>query len=162
MVSLAHQLVQLLIQRGHTVATCESLTGGLVAAAITDVPGASACFRGGVIAYHPDIKIDVVGIDPDLIAHQGVVSSQTAAGMALGARRVCGSDWAIATTGVAGPSEIEGQPAGTVWLGIAGDRDGVAGTYTRLMRFDGDRDSVRREAVNAALSLLIEKVSLGE
>lgn len=133
---------------GQTVATAESLTGGLVCAALVDVPGASAVVRGCVVAYQPDVKIEVLGVDPALVAEHGTVNAEVAEQLAQGARELLGATWGLGTTGVAGPGPAEGQPAGTVHVAVAGP-DGVT---SRLLRIDGDRDAVRRSAVRAVLA----------
>lgn len=150
---LAHRVVEALGRRGGTLSTCESLTGGGVGAALTAVPGASAVYRGGFITYASELKHTLAGVDADLIRHQGVVNEYVAIQMAEGARSRCGSDWAVSTTGVAGPGAIDGQPVGTVWFAIAG---GKAGTVAELMRFDGDRDAIRNAAVRHALAMLLK------
>jgi nicotinamide-nucleotide amidase len=141
---------------GQTVATAESLTGGLLCATLVDVPGASEVLRGGIVAYLPETKIDVLGVDADLIDRVGTVHDDVAAAMAEGAVRVMGSTWGVATTGVAGPEPSEGKPVGRVHVAVAGP-DGVA---TRELSLQGDRSLIREQAVDAALSLLIG--TLGE
>ncbi len=125
-------------EQGLTVAVAESLTGGLVASRMVSVPGASDWFRGGVVAYDSEVKVDLLGV-PD----GPVVSEAAAMAMADGVRRLLGADVGLSTTGVAGPTEQEGQPPGTVWLGLAlGDH--VDAVHVRL---PGDRDRVRQMAV---------------
>lgn len=142
------------VARGVTLATAESLTGGAVCAALVDVPGASAALRGGVVSYHRDVKIGLLGVDPERLAAHGAVDAEVAAQMADGARAVTGADLAVATTGVAGPQPHDGQPVGTVWIGIAGP----AGVRAALHRFPGDRDAVRAAARDAALVALLAAV----
>ena len=141
---------------GQTVATAESLTGGLLCATLVDVPGASEFLKGGVVAYLPESKIDVLGVDADLIERVGTVHDEVAAAMAEGAVRVMRSTWGVATTGVAGPEPSEGKPVGRVHVAVAGP-DGVV---TRELSLQGDRNLIREQAVDAALSLLIG--TLGE
>jgi len=141
---------------GQTVATAESLTGGLLCATLVDVPGASDVLRGGVVAYLPQTKCEVLGVDPALIERVGTVHADVAAAMAEGAVRVMGSTWGVATTGVAGPEPSEGKPVGTVHVAVAGP----GGVDTRDLSLHGDRRLVREQAVDAALSLLIGR--LGE
>ena len=141
---------------GQTVATAESLTGGLLCATLVDVPGASDVLRGGVIAYLAETKSDVLGVDPALIERVGTVHPDVAAAMAEGAIRVLGSTWGVATTGVAGPEPSEGKPVGTVHVAVAGP----GGVQTRDLALHGDRRLVREQAVDAALSLLVGR--LGE
>lgn len=144
------ELVAALRAAGLTVATAESLTGGLVCAALTDVPGASAVVRGGVIAYAGDVKVSMLGVDPDLLADVGAVDAEVAAQLASGVRDVIGSDVGVSTTGVAGPDPADGHPAGTVFVGVCGPW----GILIEEHAFSGDRDAVRRASMNAALQLL--------
>ena len=139
---------------GQTVATAESLTGGLLCATLVDVPGASDVLRGGVIAYLAETKSDVLGVERSLIDRVGTVHPDVAAAMAEGAVRVMGSTWGVATTGVAGPEPSEGKPVGTVHVAVAGP----GGVQTRDLSLHGDRRLVREQAVDAALSLLIGRL----
>ncbi len=136
---------RLLVGRGETLAVAESLTGGLVAARIVSVPGASAWFRGGVVAYATDVKAELLDVPPG-----PVVSEAAAVAMADGVRRRLGADVGLSTTGVAGPAEQDGEPPGTVWLGLAvgDDVDAVR------VRLPGDRDRVRQLAVISGLDRL--------
>ncbi len=152
----ALDVVDALRGTGQTVATAESLTGGLLCATLVDVPGASDVLRGGVVAYLAETKIDVLGVDRTLIERVGTVHADVAAAMAEGAIRVLGSTWGMATTGVAGPEPSEGKPVGTVHVAVAGP----GGVETRDLSLHGDRRLVREQAVDAALSLLIGR--LGE
>ena len=140
-------LIDALRQRGETVATAESLTAGLVAAALTEVPGASAVVRGGLVVYATDLKDRLAGVAPDLLAEHGAVHPDVAAQLAVGASRRCGADWGIGLTGVAGPDPQDGVAPGTVHLGFAGPR----GTQVRTVVLDGDRHAVRAAAVRVAL-----------
>ncbi len=101
---LAEQILARLRARGHTIAVAESLTGGLVAAALTDISGASASFRGGVVTYATELKAALLGVDPDMLARHGAVYAPVAAAMAAGVRERLGATYGVATTGVAGPS----------------------------------------------------------
>ena len=141
---------------GQTVATAESLTGGLLCATLVDVPGASDVLRGGVVAYLAETKSDVLGVDAALVERVGTVHADVAAAMAEGAIRVMNSTWGVATTGVAGPEPSEGKPVGTVHVAVAGP----GGVETRDLSLHGDRRLIREQAVDAALSLLIGR--LGE
>lgn len=144
-------LVATLAARGETVATCESLTAGMLAARIADVPGASAVLRGGLVTYATDLKVSLAGLEQALV-DGGVVTEAVAQAMAEGARRSCGADWALATTGVAGPGPADGVPAGTAWVALAGPRPA-----TRVVRMgDIGRAKVREGVVEAALALLAE------
>lgn len=141
-------LVRALHRAHQTVATAESLTGGLVCAMLVDAPGASAVVRGGVVAYQPDLKTALLGVDADLIAREGTVHPDVAAQLARGARRRLSATWGLGTTGVAGPGPAEGHRAGTVHVAVAGP-DGVT---VRRLDLTGDRESVRRAAVRAVLA----------
>jgi len=139
-----------LIAGGLTVAVAESCTGGLLGAALTAVPGASAYFRGGIIAYADAVKIDLLGVDPDRLAQFGAVSSEVAIAMARGVARHVGADLGIAITGVAGPgAEGTAKPVGLIH--VAGScRDRIE---TAELHENGDREANRAAAVRAALSL---------
>lgn len=154
--SPAAEAVAALRQAGATVATAESLTGGLLCATLVEVAGASNVVRGGIVAYAADVKVDQLGVDAALIAERGTVDAEVAAQMAIGSRGVLRSTYGLATTGVAGPGPAEGKPAGTVHVAIAGP-DGV---HTSLLQLDGDRDTIRRATVDALLSMLV--ATLGE
>ncbi|MDR1826020.1 MAG: CinA family protein [Bifidobacteriaceae bacterium] len=146
----AIELVNLLRELGLTVATAESLTGGLVSAVIVDVPGASDVLRGAVVAYHNEIKRDVLGVDGDLIASRGAVNGTTAGQMAIGVRKLMGADVGIATTGVAGPGPADGVEPGTAFVAVSWARDEPA---VRALRLEGDRATVRTLVVTRALEL---------
>lgn len=148
----AEHLVARLIQRGQTVATAESLTAGLACATLTEVPGASAAVRGGLVVYSTDLKQSLAGVDPDLLSEQGAVHPEVARQLADGARRRCAADWGIGLTGVAGPDPQDGVAPGTVHLGLAGD--GLA--TTRTLELQGERGAVRRGSILSALDLLGE------
>lgn len=149
------QLVHECAEAGLTVGTAESCTGGLVAGCLTAVPGSSAVVRGGVVSYAIPVKHDVLGVSQDVIDGVGVVSSECAAQMAEGARRVLKCDVAVSLTGIAGPGGAEpGKPVGTVWMGLASR----LGTRTFLSCFPGDREAVRHQAVMRAVGLLREGI----
>jgi nicotinamide-nucleotide amidase len=137
--------------RGETLAVAESLTGGLLAATIVDVPGASRVFRGGLVVYATDLKASLAGVDPVLLAERGPVDPDVARELARGAASRCGADWGLATTGVAGPDPQHGIAPGTVYIGLS-DPDGV--TSVRRLDLAGDRLAIRRAAVDAALTLI--------
>lgn len=145
-----------LVDRGQTLAVAESLTGGLVAAALTAVPGASRSFRGSVTAYATDLKHQLLGVDAALLAERGAVDPDVARHMAQGVRRVLGADWGIATTGVAGPDPQDGQPVGTVY--VAAEGPGGEGIVRRLT-LDGDRDRIRRASVDEVVDLLLSELT---
>lgn len=151
----ARALLAALAARGETVATAESLTGGSLCAALTAISGASATVRGGVVAYATPVKQQVLGVDATVLARPGgAVQAQVAEQMATGVRRILGADVGIATTGVAGPTEQDGQPVGRVFVAVAGP-DGV---HSRRLDLPGERDEVRRAAVLAALELTLERI----
>lgn len=139
-----------LARRGETVAVAESLTGGLLGAALTETPGASATFRGGLIVYATDLKDSLAGVPGPLLAAEGAVSAHVAAALAAGARDRLGATYGVGVTGVAGPDPQDGQPVGTVHVGVAGPADGEV----RSLHLGGHRAEVRAAAVDAALSLL--------
>jgi nicotinamide-nucleotide amidase len=151
---LAAEILTLLTESGQTVATAESLTGGMVAAALTDVPGSSAAFRGGVIAYATELKARVLGVDAAILKAHGPVYGPVAAAMAEGVRERLGATVGVATTGVAGPGDADGFPAGTVHVAVSLADD----TVVRTMALTGDRDEVRRLAVERALGLLLGRL----
>lgn len=147
----AAQVLRLLAGRGETLAVAESLTGGLVAAELTSVPGASQAFRGSVTAYATPLKSEVLGVDAELLAARGAVDPEVARQMAAGVRRALGADWGAATTGVAGPDTQDGHPVGTVFVAVCGPFD--AGKVTAL-RLNGGRADIRRKSVRSVLELL--------
>ena len=149
--TVAEKLVELLRAQGLTCATAESCTGGGVGAAITAVPGSSAVFLGGVISYANAVKEGVLGVSPETLATVGAVSSETAAQMADGVRRLLKADLAVSVTGIAGPGGGSAEkPVGLVWFGLA-TKDGVR---TERAIFTGDRAAVRAQAVTHALGML--------
>ena len=147
------RLGELLLASRQTVAVAESCTGGLLAGAITAVPGSSRYFLGGVVAYHDGVKAAALGVMPSLVSAHGAVSAEVALAMAEGALARIGADLAIAVTGVAGPGGgSRAKPVGTVWVAVA-DRRGVRRAHRH--RFGGDRGKVRRAAVRAALQAAV-------
>ncbi len=144
----------LLRRRGWMLATAESCTGGGIGARVTAVSGSSAYYRGGVIAYHNDVKRDRLGVSEETLETHGAVSAQTAAEMARGARQVAGGRKAsvgLSVTGVAGPGGgTEEKPVGTVYIGVSSDE----GETVRHFMFSGGRESVRNQSRDAALALL--------
>lgn len=153
--SLAATAISLLIQRGLTVGTAESLTGGLIAATLTTVPGASAVFRGGIVAYAADVKADLLAVPASLLSQVGTVHPDVAAAMAVGAMDRLGVNIAIAVTGVAGPEPVDGLPVGTVHVALSS----LEGVRHRPLRLTGDRGRVRKATVTNALSLLVSVLS---
>jgi nicotinamide-nucleotide amidase len=148
----AAAVVARLTAAGQTLAVAESLTGGLLVARIVDVPGASNVLRGAIVAYATDLKQALLGVDADLLRRHGAVHAQVAAQMASGVRERLGATWGLSTTGVAGPDPQDGNPVGTVHLGLAGP-DGV---HTASLLVAGDRAQVRSGTVDAALALLLD------
>lgn len=154
---LCGEVIRRAAQAGLTVGTAESCTGGLVCAALTDVPGSSAVVRGGVVSYAIPVKERVLGVSSSITQDPrvGVVSAECACAMCSGARRVLNCDVAVSTTGIAGPGGAEpGKPVGTVWFGIASS----IGVHSERMLFDGARDEVRNQAVVHAISMLLEEI----
>ncbi len=163
MSSTATEVVRLLTVNGGTLAVAESLTGGLVAADITAVPGASKVFRGSVTAYATELKHRMLGVDATLLAERGAVDPQVAAQMAAGAREALGADWGIATTGVAGPDPQDGQDVGTVFVAVAGPAEAgsvsAPGGKVERLRLNGDRAEIRKESVRSVLALLLTELA---
>lgn len=145
-------LVAALTARGWTLGIAESLTGGALAAEIVSIPGASATLNGAVVAYATPVKTTLLGVDAALLEQHGPVHAEVAAQMAAGVReavQVDGrpADIGIATTGIAGPDSPDGQPVGTVHVGVATSE----GAWTHRFRFGGDRAAVRAQSVDAAI-----------
>jgi nicotinamide-nucleotide amidase len=143
-----------LLARGLTVGTAESLTGGALGDLLSSTPGASATYRGGVVTYATELKQSLLGVGDDLVAAYGVVSAECAQAMAEGARALLGSDWAVSTTGVAGPDLQEGKPAGTVYVGLAGP----TGTTSVALQLEGDRRAIRVSTCERAVAALHDAV----
>lgn len=139
---------------GKTLATAESCTGGGIGAAITAVPGSSAVFKGGIISYCNEIKHKLLGVDVTILNRYGAVSAPVAEAMALGARRALDVDIAVSVTGLAGPGGDEfDNPVGTVFVGYT---DSIR-TFSRKFLFDGDRQSIRIQAIEAVLRMVLEE-----
>jgi nicotinamide-nucleotide amidase len=147
----ARQVIGLLVTRGRTLAVAESLTGGMLAAALTAIPGASAVFRGGIVAYATDLKAALLDVPTDLLARHGPVHPDVAAAMAAGARARMGAAVGAATTGVAGPDPSDGQPVGTVYIAVSAGRD----SSVRALMLTGDRHRIRVATVGHTLRLLM-------
>jgi nicotinamide-nucleotide amidase len=143
-------LVRALIERGETLAVAESLTGGLLAATLVEIPGVSAVFRGGLVVYATELKHTLAGVPKPLLDERGPVDPDVALALAEGARRRCVSDWGLATTGVAGPDPQDGKPVGTVFVAVAGP----SGSTVRELTLSGSRAEIRAATVTAALALL--------
>lgn len=147
----ASTAIGMLIAGGLTVGTAESLTGGLVAAALTAVPGASAVVRGGIVAYAADLKSSLLSVPADLIDRVGTVHPDVALAMASGATTRLGTSVGVATTGVAGPDPADSQPVGTVHVAVSTPGRAVHEAFL----FTGDRRAIRRSTVDRLLDLLI-------
>lgn len=138
---------------GKTLVTAESLTGGGIGAALTAVPGASAVFKGGVISYTNQVKHEILGVPMELLDTLGAVSGPVAQAMARGVRELLNADVAVSVTGLAGPEGDEyGHPVGTVFVGYADEKTATA----RECHFDGGREAVREQTIQAALELILE------
>ena len=156
-VALAARVHRALLARGLTVSTAESLTGGLLGGLLTATSGTSETYRGGVVSYATDVKTGLLGVSEATVEEHGVVSAECAAEMATGVRRLLGSDWALSTTGVAGPTLQEAKPPGTVHIGLAGP----GGVRTDALALPGDRAEVRRATCRAVLTRLVEALDDG-
>lgn len=144
-------MVTALLERRLTVATGESLTAGLVAATLAEVPGCSAVLRGGVVAYQADVKQRLLDVSDEELG-AGLVSHQVAEAMARGAARRLGADIGIGTTGVAGPDAHDGEPAGSVWIAVVAS----SGPVSRHLSLTGDRAGIRRQTVEACWDLVLD------
>jgi len=151
--TLEEDIGRQLMERGQTLAIAESLTGGLVASLLTDVPGSSAYLLEGVVTYANVSKVERLGVSEDTLIAHGAVSEEVACEMAEGVRSVLGADWGISTTGIAGPTgDTDKKPLGLVFYAVASDR----GTIVRRDVFSGDRLEVKRASAEAVISLLLE------
>lgn len=152
MTSLLSKVLETL--RGRALVTAESITGGGIGAALTEVPGSSSVYKGGIISYCDEVKASALGVAPELLLKKGAVSAEVALQMAIGARERLRANVAVSVTGLAGPDGDEfGHPVGTVFIGYA---DG-AGAMSRGYSFSGNRESVRTQTIRAALELILEK-----
>ncbi len=152
---LARRVIEGYARMQRTIGTAESLTGGLLCAALTAVSGASAVVRGGLVVYATDLKASLAGVPVDQLAQDGPVSESTARSLATGAARRTGADFGVATTGVAGPDLQDGKPVGTVWIGLQAPGEPAE---AREHRFGGDRDHIRQQTVLAALEWLASRI----
>jgi nicotinamide-nucleotide amidase len=155
---LAAGILAELSRRGETLASAESLTGGMVGLLLTDVAGASASYVGGVISYATRLKATLAGVDAATLAELGPVAARTAAEMARGVAARCSADWGVATTGVAGPESQDGHPVGQVFVAVSHP----AGDVLRVkeLSLEGDRNTIRQQAAEAALALLADALGL--
>lgn len=159
--SATETVIHTLIQRGLTIAVAESLTGGLLTAELTSVPGASAVVLGGAVVYATEPKHTLLGVDAALLATEGPVHPEVARQLAVGVRdrlAVAGraADIGVATTGVAGPDPQGGRPVGTVYVGVASD----AGARSVALALTGDRDGIRRQTVVEAVRALADELGI--
>jgi nicotinamide-nucleotide amidase len=154
-------VLSMLVRRSATVAVAESLTGGLIGAAITSVSGASKAFRGGVISYATELKQELLGVPAELLQREGAVHPEVAAAMATGVARLCGATYGLAVTGVAGPEPQDGKPVGTVHAAVSGPGGQI---WSRELRLEGSRERIRVETVDEAVDLLagVLKSNIGE
>ncbi|WP_170126038.1 CinA family protein [Nocardioides speluncae] len=152
---LAAAAITALKDEGATLATAESLTGGLLAGRVTGVPGASAVYVGGVVSYATAVKQRLLGVPDEVVAEYGVVSAECATAMAEGARALLGSTYAVSTTGVAGPDRQEDKPVGTVYVAVAGP----SGTTVEALTLAGQRAAIRDSTCAAALATLVAALS---
>lgn len=154
----ATEVVALLRQRSETLATAESLTGGLIGQLLTDVPGASAAYLGGAITYATRLKGSLAGVPESTLARYGPVDPRTAVQMAAGIATRCGADWGVAVTGVAGPDPQDGHPVGQVYVAVC--RRSPAQSHLRELTLAGDRATIRWSTARAALDLLVEVLGM--
>jgi nicotinamide-nucleotide amidase len=152
---LAERVHETLLARGETVATAESLTAGLVGAALTTTPGSSATYRGGLIVYATDLKASLAGVPAELLAARGAVDPDVAAALAAGVRERLGAGWGLGLTGVAGPDSQDGMPVGTLFVAVA---DGIEQPTVSRSVLTGDRGAVRLSAVDVALTLFLDRL----
>lgn len=145
---------ELLKQKNFTVATAESCTGGLLASTLTDVDGASAYVKGGIVSYTNEIKISVLHVNAETLKNFGAVSAETAREMATNVREIFSATIGISTTGVAGKS-VEGKPVGTVFVAV----DAENFSAVKEFHFNGTRTEIKAQAVDAALKLLAEHLT---
>ena len=149
------RVIEKLRERGLLLATAESCTGGLCAKRLTDVPGASQVFCGGVVSYTNDVKMRLLGVKEETLAQFGAVSGETAREMAEGALKATGADVAVSVTGVAGPSSDEmGNVVGTVFIAFSSEQE----TVSEKLQLSGDREKIREQSVNAMLWLAMRKI----
>ena len=152
--SLAARVLALLQSRKQSLATAESLTGGLIGSRLTGVSGASSVYVGGAITYATRLKESLVGVDEQTLAHCGPVAAATAGEMASGVALRCDADWGVSATGVAGPDSQDGHPVGQVFVGVAQPATGTV--VVEELALSGSRESIRNQAVEGALALLLK------
>lgn len=153
------ELAALFLDSGMTLALAESCTGGMIAARVTDVPGCSAWFKGGVVAYSNEVKQQLLQVSSTLLEQYGAVSEAVARAMAEGARKAIGSDLSLAVTGIAGPDGgTSEKPVGTVYIALAAQD----GCEVIRCHFDGDRAAIRQQTVEKGLLMLKKRLMLSE
>jgi nicotinamide-nucleotide amidase len=155
---LAAGILAELSRRGETLASAESLTGGMVGLLLTDVAGASASYVGGVISYATRLKATLAGVDAATLAELGPVAARTAAEMARGVAERCNADWGVATTGVAGPESQDGHPVGEVFVAVSNPAADLL--RVKELSLEGERAAIRQQAAVAALALLADALGL--
>jgi nicotinamide-nucleotide amidase len=153
------QLHRMLAEQEQTVAVAESVTGGLLAAALTSTAGASATFRGGLVVYATDLKARLAGVSESLLAEQGAVAPQVALELARGVRSRLSASWGVGVTGVAGPQPQDGKAVGTVFVGVVGPGPGEGLESVSELNLTGDRNTIRVQIVEQAVALLAGAVS---
>lgn len=149
--SLEQKVVAMLREKGYTIAVAESITGGLISHILTSIPGSSAYFVGGAVCYSPRAKIIQTGIEPKIIAEHGIVSEETAIGLARGIRQRLVTTLGLGVTGVAGPEAHGGRPVGTVFIALSDKK----GDMVKEFLFDGDRAEIQQRAAEAAFGMLV-------
>jgi nicotinamide-nucleotide amidase len=155
---LAERVGRHLLKAQRYAATAESCTGGWIAKALTDIPGSSCWFSEGFVTYSDESKVRRLGVPRTVLRRYGAVSEATVRAMAAGALRRSNAQVAVAVTGIAGPGgAVPGKPVGTVWLGWATRRGGAIRVATALRQFRGDRETVRRKTVRAALMGMLKR-----
>lgn len=150
--SVAARVLTALSERRQTLATAESLTGGMIGSLLTAVPGASAVYRGGLITYATDLKSALAGVEERTLAQRGPVAAATAQEMAVGVADRCAADWGISVTGVAGPERQDGHPVGQVFVGLVERPSGFV--RVEELSLSGSRSEIRLAAAEEALALL--------
>ena len=156
LVTLAEKLVTLAREKNITFGTAESCTGGLISAAVTDISGASAVFWGGIVSYDNRVKENLLGVEHETLVTLGAVSAKTAEQMALGAVRALSVDFAVSVTGIAGPGGgTPEKPVGLVYIAVASTKGVIT---VKENHFKGEREEVRRQTVETALSMLISAI----
>lgn len=152
MKSIENTLIEQCIASGFTVATAESCTGGLIAHRITNVSGASAIFKGGVVSYANEVKMKLLGVQEETLVSYGAVSEAVALAMAQGVKRALNTDYSVAVTGIAGPGGGSAEkPVGTVYIAVAGP----SGANAWLHHFSGDRAAIKAQTADTALTCLL-------